>query len=103
MPKAPEPAKRSSTRAPSIVGPTRLKIASLTIPWVGRIPFGDFRRRPRASPPETRSLDIRLHAKAVPPGHVKAWPTSPQSREGYSPDLTRIDPRPLMVPILTAG
>src|SRR4029077_2004796 len=57
MPSAPEPAKRSSTWTPSRRGPMRLKIACLTMPWVGRIPLGAFSRRPRASPPETRSFD----------------------------------------------
>src|SRR5437773_10610562 len=60
MPRAPEPANRSSTSAPSMRRPTMLKIACLTMPWVGRMFLGALRRRPRASPPATRSLDIYL-------------------------------------------
>jgi hypothetical protein len=41
-----------------MAGPTRLKMACFTMPWVGRIPFGALSRRPLASPPLTRSLDI---------------------------------------------
>src|SRR2546430_11444104 len=60
MPSAPEPANRSRTSAPSMLGPTMLKIACFTMPWVGRMFLGALRRRPRASPPATRSLDIYL-------------------------------------------
>src|SRR5688572_12431393 len=50
-PSAPEPAKRSSTDAPS-TGPTRLKSASRTRSPVGRVcsPFGAAIRRPRCVP-----------------------------------------------------
>src|SRR5258708_9624557 len=61
MPSAPEPAKRSSTCAPSIPGPTRLKMACLTMPWVGLMPFGALSLLPLASPPLTLSPGTLAH------------------------------------------
>src|SRR5258708_14803613 len=68
MPSAPEPAKRSSTCAPSIPGPTRLKMACLTMPWVGLIPFGAFILLPLASPPLTLSPGTLAHPARAPAG-----------------------------------
>src|SRR6267142_5599324 len=72
MPSAPEPANRSRTSAPSMLGPTMLKSACFTMPWVGRMFFGALRRRPRASPPATRSFDtLGVNADlAVVPHHA---------------------------------
>src|SRR5258708_28824074 len=61
MPSAPEPAKRSSTCAPSIPGPTRLKMACLTMPCVGLMPFGALSLLPLASPPLTLSPGTLAH------------------------------------------
>src|SRR6266446_7752834 len=47
-----------------------LKIAALTMPCVGRMPFGAFSRRPRASPPPTRSLDTSVESRAA----AAPWP-----------------------------